>query len=267
VYHWTQYFGDLNEDWSEHLDEIFGTLRDAGITGWEQSITSEGEAERLSRLLERYGLSLPSIYAGGLLCEQNWEDVAARILQQARWAKVLGATILVCNPDPLDWNNPIDKCDEQLRRQATALVALTKELGAIDVTLAYHTHAPEMRQAAREFHHMLLATRSVGMMFCADFHWLYRGAGNSQLATEDMIELYGDRIASTHIRQSHSGVWSESLEEGDLDYAPLASALKDFGYEGPLFIECAREKGTVEAPSMLEAYTKSRTWVEQRFAD
>jgi inosose dehydratase len=153
-----------------------------------------------------------------------------------------------------------------LRRQASALKVLTNELKAIDMTLAYHTHASEMRQSAREFHHMLLATREVGMKFCLDFHWVYRGAGNSQVALEDVIELYGDRVATTHIRQSQGGIWSESLEDGDVDYAPLVEKLKTTGYEGPLNIECAREEGTQIASSMLEAYTKSRAWVQSTFS-
>ena len=265
MFHWSQYYGDRNEDVNEHLDEVFATLSEAGIGAWEDSLASEEAADRLGTLLAKFGLKLPSVYAGGVLHEDDWPKTVESMIQQAKWAKNLGATILVSNPNPIDWNQPIDKSDDQLRRQATALKTLTKELAGIGMTLAYHTHAPEMRQSAREFHHMLLATREEGMKFCLDFHWLYRGAGNSQVALEDLIDMYGDRIVTTHIRQSHNGIWSETLEEGDLDYGRLAKKLKDLGYRGPLGIECAREEGTAIAPSMLEAYTASRKWVEAVF--
>ena len=224
-YHWWQYYNDRGLKIGDHMDEVFGTLRDAGIESWEQAIPSEEEADRLGKLLTEYGLKLPSIYSGGKLHEDAWESTVQDMVRQALLAKGLGATMLVCNPDPISWHEELNKTDEQLRRQAKALRSLTRELGAVGMTLAYHTHSPEMRQSAREFHHMLLATREEGMKLCLDFHWLFRGAGDSQVALEDLLELYGDRVVTTHIRQSHGGVWSESLEDGDLDYAPLVSKL------------------------------------------
>ncbi|MDR3691431.1 MAG: TIM barrel protein [Fimbriimonas sp.] len=267
MFHWLQYYGDLNEGLCDHWDDAFAVIRDAGITAVELTIGSEQEAEHLGGLLVKRSLALPSVYAGGRLCDEDWEETAKDMIRQAKWGKGLGATLLVSNPDPIDWNKPIDKSDTQLRRQAQALRALTSELNGMGMTLAYHTHAPEMRQSAREFHHMLLATRDTGMKFCLDFHWLYRGAGDSQVAVEDLIELYGDRIVTTHIRQSHGGVWSETLEDGDLDYSILAAQVAARGYDGPLIIECAREAGTKNAPSMLDAYRKSREWVDKTFSN
>ncbi len=266
-YHWWQYYNDRHEQLRDHLEEVFAILKDAGIRAWEHTIESEDEAALLGSLLPRYGLELPSIYVSGRLHEDDWEDTAKVILQQAKWGKSLGARIVVINPDPLSWNEPVDKTDDQLRCQAAALVALTNDLAASGLKLAYHTHSPEMRQAARELHHMLLATREAGMGFCLDFHWLYRGAGNSQIALEDLVELYGDRVVTTHIRQSNFGIWSESLEDGDINYVRLAARLKAAGYQGPLIIECARESGTAIAPSMLEAYRASREWLESVFED
>jgi len=265
MFHWWQYYNDRQLSMKENLDEVFNTLCEAGYTAWEDSISSEEEAEHLGLMLKKYGLQLPSVYANSSLHEDDWEISAQSVIQQANWAKSLGATILVTNPNPINWSDPVDKSDAQLRRQGAALSVLTMELAGIGMTLAYHTHAPEMRQAAREFHHMLLSTRDVGMKFCLDFHWLYRGAGDSHVALEDLIDLYGDRIVTTHIRQSHAGVWSESLEEGDLDYAILAKQLSSLGYSGNLIVENAREEGTTIANSMLDAYTVSREFVESTF--
>lgn len=265
MYHWLQYFQDRKQILTEHLDEVFDTLTEAGIDAWEDSVPTEEYAEELSVLLPKFGLKFPCAYAGGTLHESDWEQNAQNILMQAGWAKSLGATILISNPNPISWSDPIDKSDAQLNTQAAALAMIAQELKKVGMTLAYHTHSPEMRQSAREFHHMLLATKDAGMQFCLDFHWVYRGAGDSHLALEDVIELYGDRVVTTHIRQSHGGVWSETLEDGDLDYAMLAAKLKAKGFAGPLVIENAREKGTKIANSMLEAYSASRASLEKWF--
>jgi inosose dehydratase len=266
MYHWWQYYNDKKDVVTDHLDEVFDTITEAGLNAWEDSLPTEEYAEQLSALLPKYGLKFPTVYANSTLHTDDWEKEAAHVVNQAKWAKTLGAKILITNPNPIDWSNPIDKSDSQLRTQAKALKTLTKELYRIGITLAYHTHSPEMRQAAREFHHMMLATCEDDMMFCLDFHWVYRGAGDSHLALEDVIDLYGDRVVTTHIRQSHAGIWSETLEDGDLDYALLAAKLKSLGYKGPLVIENCREQGTKIASSMLEAYAASRAAVEKWFS-
>ncbi len=265
AFHWSQYYYDLNKNYRENLDELFSTISGAGLNAWEDSTDSEEYAEQLGLLLRKHDLKLPSIYANSTLHTDEWEESISSVLQQAKWAKALGASIVVSNPNPISWSDPVDKTDEQLRTQAHALNVLTKELDSLGMTMAYHTHAPEMRQGAREFHHMLLATRESGMKFCLDFQWLHRGTGNSQVALEDLIELYGDRVVTTHIRQTNNGIWSESLNDGDIDYGRLVSKLNVLGYEGPLIIENAREEGTTIAPSMLAAYSDSKMWVDSTF--
>lgn len=93
------------------------------------------------------------------------------------------------------------------------------------ITLAYHNHDAEMREGAREFHHMLTGTNPENVKLCLDAHWIYRGAGNSQFALFDIVELYCDRIVERHLRQSHDGIWSEVFGAGDIDYTSLTVML------------------------------------------
>jgi inosose dehydratase len=81
------------------------------------------------------------------------------------------------------WGSEENKSDaEQLAEQAENLDRLGAELKKRGMTLAYHTHDVELRAAAREFHHMLLATNPANVSLCLDVHWVYRGSGNSQVA-------------------------------------------------------------------------------------
>ncbi len=182
-----------------------------------------------------------------------------------RAAHQFGVRILVLNPEPISWREELDKDDSALRLQAEAMQVLGEELRALGVALAYHTHHMEMRNAAREFHHTLLTTTPEAVGLCLDAHWIYRGAGNSNVALEDIVRLYGDRIRSLHLRQSHGGIWTETLDEGDIDYDFLVAGLRDTGFSGPIIIEQAREAGTPGTLTMDEALRRSATWARTKF--
>lgn len=265
MYPWLQFFREQHKELSEHLDEAFAMIAEAGLEAVEHTIGNEAEADEIGRLLEHFKLKLPSIYTGGMLHITNWRATADSIVRRAVLAKKLGIHYVSLNPDPNPMKVNRDKNDEELRRQAEALIYLTKALKDEGLTLAYHTHSPEMRASAREFHHMCIATRDAGMKLCLDAHWVYRGAENSQVALEDIVSLYGDRIAVMHLRQSHDGVWTETLQDGDVDYRPIAQKLHSIHFDGPLYIETAFEQGTPRTMSMVESHRKSKQWVQRVF--
>jgi inosose dehydratase len=264
MYPWLQHFHETRGKYDDAcVEEAMQQSAAAGLGAWEQSVTSATEAEKLGGWLKRFKLKLDSIYAGGDLHTAAWRTNADSIIQQGAWAKTLGAKIVTSNPNPLPQGK--DKTDEELRTQAAALNYVAKGLRDIGMTLAYHTHDPEMRQGSREFHHMMLATRESGMKFCLDSHWIFRGLGSSNVGLHDVVDLYGDRIVTMHLRQSRGGIWSEHLGEGDIDYAPIVAKLRQINFNGPLIIETAFEKGTPRTMSMTESHRKSREWVERTF--
>jgi inosose dehydratase len=124
-----------------------------------------------------------------------------------------------------------------------------------------------MRAAAREFHHMLLGTDPAYVGLCLDAHWIYRGAENSLVALTDIINLYADRIKLLHLRQSHNGVWSETCETGDIDYARIATILRARGVRPLLVLEQALELGTPSTLGAVAAYQRSRSYIAQVFEE
>jgi inosose dehydratase len=264
MYPWFQHFHETRGKYDDAcIDEAMQQSAAAGLAAWEQSVTSAAEAQKLGARLKRLNLKLDSIYAGGELHTSQWRKHADSIMQQGTWAKALGAKIVTSNPNPLPDGK--DKTDEELRTQAAALNYVAKGLRDIGMTLAYHTHDPEMRQGSREFHHMMLATREAGMKYCLDSHWIFRGLGHSNVGLHDVVELYGDRIVTMHLRQSRGGIWTEHLCDGDIDYAPIAAKLRAIKFNGPLIIETAFEQGTPRTMSMSESHKRSREWVERVF--
>jgi inosose dehydratase len=223
-------------------------------------------ADALREAAARTGLVCRSSYVNARLHVPEWREVVAEVVRRAEWLTPLGLRVLVMNPEPIAWGGAADKSDAELRTQAEAMQNLGERLTEIGVRLAYHTHAPEMRQAAREFHHTLRATDPAQVGLCLDAHWIYRGAGDSHVALEDIVGMYADRIVSLHLRQSRGGVWSETFTpDGDIDYTWLAERLHDAGFSGPVVLEQARESGTPSTLPFDEALKQSAASAAELF--
>jgi len=266
MYPWTQRYQKRGGNWREHLDEIFSIVAGAGYGAWEQGYPDDTEARAVKTLLDKHGLAARSQYVGGRWhdadCARSTLDTARRAAEAGR---SIGVEIIVCNPEPIAWGQPLDKSDDEIKRQCELFGQFGEWLSKLGMKLAYHTHDPEMRQGAREFHHMMLRTDPAHVGFCLDTHWVYRGFGNSQLALDDVIHVYGNRIAALHLRQSHGGVWAETLGEGDIDHSRLTAKLKEIHFAGPLTAECAIEAGTPMTLEFPEAERTSREWIRKTF--
>lgn len=262
-YAWSTFYERQKKQWMADPDASLTEYIKTGLTAYEPSFTSESEVTTLAPYLTKYRLTMPSLYVNSSL-HRSAEAQASivSVLTIARAAKPLGTRIIVTNPNPIQWGSDVDKTDADLIEQAKNLDRLGAELRKLGMTLAYHTHAPEHRQAAREFHHMLLATDPTNVSLCLDAHWVYRGSGNSQVALFDVIKLYGRRIVEVHVRQSRHGIWQETFGEGDIDYRRLATALKAIGVRPLLVLEqCLEEQspntlGPVEAHKQDLAYSR-----------
>ena len=266
MYPWSQRYGKRGGNWRESLDEILGILMKAGYEAWDQSYPDAAEAQAVDALLKKHGLVARSQYVGG-----RWHEAetGAKALKEGKEAaeagRSIGVEVVICNPEPVAWGKPLDKKDDEIKRQCELFGKYGEWLADRGMRLAYHTHDPEMRQGAREFQHMMLHTNPAHVGFCLDTHWVYRGFGNSQMALDDVIEAHGDRIAALHLRQSRGGVWTETLGEGDIDHSRLVAKLKEIGFAGPIITECAIEEGTPEGMDFLNAERTSREWVRKTF--
>lgn len=262
---WHQYCEARGQQLDDQLDDVLTQVAASGLTAWEGGCTSPAQTDRLAGLLDKHGLVMPTMYAGARLHEPDWRKAVGEVLRQADLGRPIGVRIVVCNPDPIQWGGQQDKSDAELRRQAEAMRTLASELRSRGMTLAYHTHDAELRASARELHHMLATTRHSGVMLCLDAHWLYRGAGNSNVALLDVLDLYGDRVVSVHLRQSRGGVWSETLGPGDVELEAVAARLRTIGFAGPLMLEICAEEGTPRTMPPGEAHRLSREWIEATF--
>ena len=263
-YPWATFCWREGRKLDDDLPACIREVADSGLDGFEPVVQSVERLETLAGLLGEAGLEMRSIYVGTELHDpQQAPRSVDLVLAIAEKAKDLGTRIVVTNPNTLPRDaqgasprgpGPIDKNDSQLQTQARALESLGRQLAEAGLTLAYHNHDAELRQAAREFHHMMLATDAAHVTLCLDAHWIFRGAGNSSLAVHDIVKLYGRRVSELHLRQSAGGIWCETFGEGDIDYARIAADLAALSVQPHLVMEQAVEKASPATMNAVEAH-------------
>jgi inosose dehydratase len=266
IYSWSVYLAREGRDFNADLDASLRLVAASGSDGLEPILDGPDSADRFGQALRAVGLQMRSAYVNTTLHEPaSVEESVARVVSTARRAREYGTRIIVTNPNPIQWGGTQDKNDDQLARQAAALNRLGKELARLGVTLAYHNHDSELRQSARELHHMMVGTDPRFVKLCLDAHWIYRGAGGSQVALFDILKLYHKRIVELHVRQSNEGVWSEVFGPGDIDYDRLAGELKRLRVAPHIVLEQAAESGTPRTMLAQEAMRLSTERVRSLF--
>ncbi len=265
-YSWQVFYARDNRNFRQSLETGLRDVAESGLNGLEPSCESPQDIDRLAPLLTKHRLEMRSLYVNSTLHDPQKSDASIKqVLAVAERARSAGTRIIVTNPSPIRWGGTEDKDDKQLRTQAGALEKLGRELKGRGLTLAYHNHDMELRNGAREFHHMMVATDPQFVSLCLDAHWIYRGTGNSSVALFDIVELYGSRISEVHLRQSNNGIWSETFGTGDIDYAALAARLKAKRVKPHLVLEVAVEKGTPKTMDPVTAHRQSADFVRKTF--
>ena len=267
-YPWTVFYQRENRNFNNELDKGLGELAASDLDGYEPLANNPQELDRLEPLLKKHGLEMRSLYVNSVLHEQDKADESIEaVLAIAEKAKGIGTKIIVTNPSPIRWSGPENKDDAQLKVQAAALEKLGRQLKAMGLTLSYHNHDIELRNAAREFHHMMVGTDPAYVTLCLDAHWIYRGSGNSAVALFDVLKLYGQRTTELHLRQSKDNIWSETFSEGDIDYPALERYLLNIGIRPHIVLEQAVESGSPRTMSTTEAFKKSAQYARRVFEE
>jgi inosose dehydratase len=251
---------------ARHVDEtarICDAIAGAGFSRVELMSDFFDGAEitaRTTRELQRTKLTAPIVYVGGAFHDaEGAAKTRARALAVAEAASDCGTIAINTNPNPKTKRER--KTDAELALQAAELNRLGEALKKRGQMVFYHTHDPEMAENAREWRYVLRNTDPALVHFCMDTHWIHRGR-------QDPIALLkeaGQRTASLHLRNSRDGVWSDTLGDGDVDHAAIASAIKPIRNPPYLVVELAYEKGTVADWNIEAALKRSREYVERVF--
>ena len=234
----------------------------AGFSAWEPLLSSPEDASRVGDLARAHGLAMPSIFLTGTLHKADCAGEALdRFQKTAAIAAHYGCHQVMVYPSALP--GQAYKSDRELTLQAAQLTILSRNLRPLGIQLCYHPEEPEMRRAACEFHHMMLATDATDVALCLDPDTIFRATGHSRLAVMDSLSLFGHRVAALHLRQMQSGVWSEALGPGDLDYPAIIAALVGAHVTPALIVELAIEDLTAITLAPQDAHRQSLDYVRQ----
>ena len=266
AYNWFTFYQREGKEWGKDWDACIKEYTQCGLTAIEPSFSTLTEVKAILPVLDKYNISIPSVYANSILHKKDdGKKSIETILSLAEVIKNHGTKILVTNPTPIRWGGDELKTDAELSIQLENLEELGRQLKNLGITLAYHAHATEMMGGAKEFHHMLQNTSKENVSFCFDVHWVFRGSQDSALAVYDVMKMYGDRIVELHLRQSVNGVWSETFGPGDIDYTKIAIALQKLQLRPHLVIEQCIEDKTVVNINVVEAHKRNLIAVKKVF--
>lgn len=263
AYGWTLLAKRDGHEWD--IERAMAQAKQAGLNAWEHSFYSADEVPLVAEAARKQGLVMRSAYIFGAFHEPDLAKTATEnALQIAEALRAVGVRHLIFNPDPLPGGAL--KTDEQLRTQSAAINELARALTSAGSRFLYHTHDPEMKAGARELHHMLVNSDPEDVSLCLDAHWVYRGAGNSQVALHDVVSLYASRIGLIHLRQSVDGIWSETIGAGDIDYPAFARHLAKHNVKALMVLELCEEKGTPCTLTGTQANAEAKRYLEPLLA-
>ncbi|MCU0229169.1 MAG: sugar phosphate isomerase/epimerase [Bryobacterales bacterium] len=262
VYVFQQFHQRQGQRLADHLPAMLEAHAAAGIYQLELmgDLLSNRNLGVLRDVGGRLGIRYPVAYAGWKLYDR---DGRAEALGQASAllynAATLGARFLNLNPQPKA--QKARKSDAELAVEAEAIRTIARLARGQGLTLLLHQHDAELMDDARNWRYWLQHTDAADTRICFDTHWAHR-AGQDVMA---LLRECRPRLESLHLRNSRQGDWWERLDDGDLDYRPIAAYLQQTQYKGLLMVELAWEGDTRITRGLAENLRDSRHYVERRF--
>ena len=129
--------------------------------------------------------------------------------------------------------------EEDLAQKVAGLHEAARACRARGLAFAYHNHGPEFAAGAAEITGLITKTDPALVSFLVDCGWAYR-AGVDLAA---FFTAHRARIAGLHLRD-FKGEQQVPLGQGEVDWAPLASAIRASAWDGWVMAEEERADGS-----------------------
>ncbi len=244
------------------LEVCLAEARQAGYEGVEMGIKFPRRTDELRPVLERHGLALVSgWYSAGLLSRPLADEIEAVADHLALMAGMGCGVMVLCETTgavhgrrevPLSRRPRLD--DDRWPAFGEALTALAEHLLGRGVRMAYHHHMGSVVETEDDIDRLMACTgEAVGLLLDTG-HLSY--AGGDPLA---VVRRHGGRIVHVHCKDIRADVLADARArdssfldavlagvftvpgDGCIDYAALAGALAETGYEGWLVVEAEQD--------------------------
>ncbi|HWR51117.1 MAG TPA: sugar phosphate isomerase/epimerase [Bryobacteraceae bacterium] len=245
-------------DFTPVLDQIFSDLSWAGLDALElmdRTLRHNDAVDRIGELSRKYKLPVigTSFDAPMWNREKHSEIVEDASLVIERLAKLGGHTFGISVGDA-----GRKKTAAELDAQAELVRKLMGICGRNGIVLNLHNHIYEVKDDEYDLRATL--KRIPDAKLGPDLDWL-TGAGVDPVG---FIRRHARRLIYLHLRdRGPSGVWTEAMGEGVIDYPAIGRALRDIGYAGDVAIELAHPPGFKLTRPLRESWRISREYVRK----
>ena len=244
------------------LEDVFSDLSYARVDGLEimgGQLRPYNCLQRIKELIKKYKLlvSGSSYRVGFIMWDKNQHqtilgDIGVVI---PRLGEIGGKTfgISVGGKDGL-------KTEQELDAQAELLLKIRNVCEDHGIEANLHNHTYELENDIYDLKGTL--ARIPDFKLGPDLNWLVRGG----IDAVEFINTFGKQIVYLHIRdQYQNGTWSEFVGQGDADFKPIATALKEQNFNGQVAIELAFTNDFVPKNELREDWKMSKEFVKNTF--
>jgi sugar phosphate isomerase/epimerase len=241
------------------LEKIFQDVKYAGYDGVElmhHPLRDSKNVNILKDLSSKYDLPVIGTSYGADMWDKRSHPAilseAETILSNlsATGGRTLGISV---------GNADMKKTEDQLDAQAELLMKMRVMASERNVVVNLHNHTYEVENGMHDLKGTL--KRIPDMPLGPDINWLQR-AGVDPV---EFIQTYGNQIIFMHLRDQYSnGRWTESLGEGDADFAAITRALRKIKFSGDLIVELAHENDFETTRPIRDSLRMSREFVRKR---
>ncbi len=234
----------------------------AGYAGIELGGKFPRDAETLTPMLERHGLSLISGWYSSHLLRQSAKSEAAAMKEHLGLLKQMGCKVLIFAEVTSCVHSDIEArasqrprmSKDQWQQFAERLSDLARMTADDGVMLNYHHHMGTVVQSADDIDLLMEATSDKVQLLLDTGHAIYAGADPTAIA-----KAYCSRIGHVHCKDVRPAILKRSMNrdssfltavlngvfsvpgDGCVDYKTVLSILKEAGYEGWLVVEAEQD--------------------------
>lgn len=242
------------------LDQVFADVKYGGFDAielMEVSLRHDDAVPKIGDLIQKTGVSVIGASYGQSMWDKAKQaeiiDDAGKVIE--RLSQLKGRTLGISVGDAKRKKTP-----EEFDVQADTLRKIQVIGKQYKIVPNLHNHTYEVADGLYDLKNTL--QRVPDMALGPDLDWLFQ----AKVDVPTFLKTYADRIVYMHLRDHlWTGVWSEAVGEGIMDFGAIARQLKQLGFAGDITVELAFPWGYKPTRPIRESLKLSREVVKKQF--
>lgn len=257
---------DLGDHYT--ADDVLSQMQALGFEGTEFCRKFPRSVPELSRLLERYGMTLVAQWKSLAFRDASRREEEMRAFREhADFLRAMGSRYVVACETGDAFEDPHSNrvaiqplTDEQWRNLAEGLNEAGRYCQSVGLELVYHYHGETVIERGEDIRRLMESTDPAYVHMLYDTGHAYYG-GSDPL---DILRTYYDRIRYIHLKDVRRDVLERARRDGlrfreavrqgvftvpgdgCIDFAPIYRELHERGYEGWILIEAEQDPAVAE---------------------